>query len=155
MYASGVLKNFESFKFLGHSHCIQNDWEDVFTTAVEVTAVRSSYSPALGYKINLDQTIASFLSRAFPNPVQVKLQRHLNSSDSCSLPSHTVLLGQRNMQEAQISLLKTLRIPEDGREYELPPTLGSLPIYDGGALRGVLPVSMAAQGGLIVPMHGK
>lgn len=155
MYASGILKNFEGFKFLGHPSYIHNDWEDVFTTAVEVTTGRSSYSPALGYKINLGQTIASFFSRAFPNPVQVKLQRHFTNSDSCSLPSHTILLGQRNVQEAQISLLKTLRIPEDGREYELPPRLGFLPIYDGGALRAVLPVSMVAQGGLIVPMHGK
>jgi hypothetical protein len=59
------------------------------------------------------------------------------------------------MQEAQISLLRSLRVPEDGREYELPLGLGTLPIYDVKSLSGVLPVPMVAQGGLILPMHSK
>jgi hypothetical protein len=59
------------------------------------------------------------------------------------------------MQEAQISLSRSLRIPEDGRDYELPPGLGTFPIYDVRSFSGHLPVSMVAQGGLFLPMYRK
>ena len=82
------------------------------------------------------------------------MHRGFNSNDSRPLPSYTIFFGQRNTQGAQISLLRSLRVPEDGREYELPLGLGTLPIYSVGSLSEVLLVSMVAQGGLILPIHG-
>ncbi len=52
-----------------------------------------------------------------------------------------------------IEFQRTLRIPDDGRDYPLPPGLGSFPLrhLDDYAVR--LPESWRGRGGVIAPMH--
>jgi hypothetical protein len=102
----------------------------------------------------LDQTIAAFFSKAFPDPIQVKLRTHRASSDSENQPSHSIIVNHGNQAEAQISLIRTLRVPEDDMEYAMPKSLGTFPLYDVKSFSGELPTSMVAQGGLFVGMHG-
>jgi hypothetical protein len=48
---------------------------------------------------------------------------------------------------------RTLRVPEDGRIYPLPPGLGRLPIRPVTDLVGAESESMRARGGFVIPLH--
>jgi hypothetical protein len=52
-----------------------------------------------------------------------------------------------------VAFQRTLRVPEDGRVYPLPPGLGRLPIRAVEALSGTVPVELRRRGGFIVPLH--
>jgi hypothetical protein len=50
---------------------------------------------------------------------------------------------------------RTLRIPEDGRVYPLPPGLGRLPIRPVDELRGPGAEPWRARGGFVIPLHDR
>lgn len=150
----GTIDDFKSFKFADRKGVINSTWEDIFTTPVEVTSGRSCYNEDQGYKIHLDQTIAAFYSKAFPDPIQVKLRAHRASSGSEDQPSYSIMVNHGNQAEAQISPMRTLRVPEDDMEYAMPNSLGTFPLYDVKSFSGELPTPMVAQGGIFVGMHG-
>ncbi|MCY4542306.1 MAG: hypothetical protein OXB95_07930 [Rhodobacteraceae bacterium] len=52
-----------------------------------------------------------------------------------------------------IEFQRTLRIPDDGRTYPLPPGLGAFPIRHLDDYAANLPESWRKRGGVIVPMH--
>ncbi|CAG8902140.1 unnamed protein product [Penicillium egyptiacum] len=56
-------------------------------------------------------------------------------------------------QPMEVSLNRTLRVPEDGTTYNLPMWVGEFPIVETSALRDKLPSTMAERGGLVVPMY--
>jgi hypothetical protein len=56
-------------------------------------------------------------------------------------------------QPMEVSLNRTLRVPEDGTTYNLPMWMGEFPMVDTFALKDKLPSTMAAKGGLVVPMY--
>ncbi len=51
------------------------------------------------------------------------------------------------------SFQRTLRIPDDGRVYPLPPTLGAFPLRSVRDYSGNLPVSWQEQNGVFIPMY--
>jgi hypothetical protein len=48
---------------------------------------------------------------------------------------------------------RTLRIPDDEKDYPLPPGLGSFPLRHLDDFAGEVPASLLARGGVIMPMH--
>jgi hypothetical protein len=52
-----------------------------------------------------------------------------------------------------VSFHRTLRIPDDGLEYPLPPGLGTLPIFRVADYRDRLPASWQAVGGGFIPLY--
>ncbi len=52
----------------------------------------------------------------------------------------------------RISFPRTLRIPDDGRKYPLPPGLGEFPVRRVDEYVGSLPPQWAAKGGVLIPM---
>jgi hypothetical protein len=52
-----------------------------------------------------------------------------------------------------IRFMRTLRIPDDGRTYPLPPGLGEFPIYPVDDYAGRVPVSWQRNGGYFIPMY--
>jgi hypothetical protein len=54
--------------------------------------------------------------------------------------------------ECRVQLQRTLRIPDDGREYPLPPGLGPFPMRHLDDVASRMDPAMAARGGVIVPM---
>ena len=64
------------------------------------------------------------------------------------------MVNHGNQAEAQISPMRTLRVPEDDMEYAMPNSLGTFPLYDVKSFSGELPTPMVAQGGIFVGMHG-
>jgi hypothetical protein len=53
-----------------------------------------------------------------------------------------------------IALRRTVRVPDDGRSYNLPPNLGSFLLYDVNTYKDKLPVSVVQKGGFFMPIHG-
>lgn len=58
-------------------------------------------------------------------------------------------------QEArfQIDLMRTLRIPDDDKEYPLPPGLGRFPLRHIEDFKGKIPEKWSIRGGVILPMY--
>lgn len=55
--------------------------------------------------------------------------------------------------EARIEFQRTLRIPDDDRDYPLPPGLGPFPLRHLDDFADVLPPTCKKRGGVIMPMH--
>ena len=49
--------------------------------------------------------------------------------------------------------MRTIRVPEDGKEYSLPRGLKSFPLYDMQSFKSRLPTDLATQGGIFLPMY--
>ena len=52
-----------------------------------------------------------------------------------------------------ITLQRTLRIPDDGREWPLPPGLGNFPLRTVESLGDKAPAGMRQRGGIVVPIY--
>jgi hypothetical protein len=131
---------------------------DVFTTPVEVTSRRPCYDQSRGLKINRLQSIASFFSKAFPHPIEAKLHRTSgddNSTTFAKVSAACIAVGKGDDPDVLISFMRTVRVPEDSRNYDLPPGLGSFPMFDIRPFSSNLPPSMVAQGGLFLSMYRK
>lgn len=138
---------------------IRPTWVDVFTSQVQVTVGRPCYDTSRELKINHNQKIASFFSKTFPNPIQANLSRETRldeSSPFCHVASKSVTVSQGNAEpDLLISFMRTVRIPEDRKNYELPPGLGRFPLFDVRPFATRLPPSLVAHGGLYLPMYRK
>jgi hypothetical protein len=157
----GVWRVSESFKFSGHSSPISPKWVDVFTKPVEVISGRPCYDHSKGYKINLKQTLAEFFSKAFPLPVETNLfvdQAQIadtNNGSDAPHPATSVSVMTGDECGVSISFMRTLRIPEDGKNYPLPAGLGKLPLFNIQDFAHEVPPEMLAEGGIFLPMYRK
>ncbi|SPO07462.1 uncharacterized protein DNG_10156 [Cephalotrichum gorgonifer] len=145
------------FKFHGEKSAINDTWRDVFTSPVQVTAGRPCYDRHRGLAINQEQMIAAFFSRAFPDPLEAKLDWTNGSRDSknpfSQVSSGSITVGRMGDPQLLISFQRTVRIPEDSKNYNLPPGLGQLPLFNIYPFSGELPPGMVSQGGLFMPMY--
>lgn len=66
----------------------------------------------------------------------------MESSDRLNVGAHTVISFQR-----------TLRVPEDGREYPLPANMGTLPIYRIEDFADKVPPHWLEDGGFFIPLY--
>lgn len=55
----------------------------------------------------------------------------------------------------EISFRRTIRVPDDGKSYQLPPNLGKFPIYCIGDYADKLPVDLVRKGGVFIPIWRK
>lgn len=125
---------------------------------MQVTTGRPCYDKSRGLKINDQQSIASFFSKAFPSPIDAKLNsdaRYDDSTPFSKVASASISVGKGDNTYLHISFMRTVRIPEDGKNYNLPPDLGTFPLFDVQPFRHRLPPSIVAQGGLFLPMYRK
>lgn len=55
----------------------------------------------------------------------------------------------------KISFQRTVRVPDGDGESELPPSMGTFPLYSTTNYEDKLPLAMALKGGLFMPMYRK
>lgn len=139
---------------------VNETWMDVFTTPVEVTSGRPCYDKSKGLKIHRRQSIAAFFSKAFPRPIEVLPSRGAEEEDEeaenpppSGMSTNAVSAGRGDEKDLVISFMRTVRIPEDKKDYDLPPGLGTFPLFDVASFSERLPLNMVAQGGLFLPMY--
>ena len=66
-----------------------------------------------------------------------------------SLQEDRIKIGQR----FALSLMRTLRIPDDGKTYPLPPGLGRFPIHPVAEFADRLPAAWRERGGYFIPLY--
>ncbi|KAI0454754.1 hypothetical protein F5B21DRAFT_514460 [Xylaria acuta] len=143
----------QAFKFRGRSTPIADEWFDCFTVPVVVTKGRPCYKESLGYRINAHQSIASFLSRIFPDPMDAKIRRYPKWMQTSTGLSHSVAVGRDVFSSLQISFMRTVRVQGGQKSYLPPKGLGTFPLFNTQPYRDRLPPEAAAQGGLFLPMY--
>ncbi|RPB20365.1 ubiquitin-domain-containing protein [Terfezia boudieri ATCC MYA-4762] len=52
-----------------------------------------------------------------------------------------------------ISFHRTVRVPDDNKQHELPPNLGCFPLFNVAAFKSSLPQDMVEKGGMFLPMY--
>ena len=55
--------------------------------------------------------------------------------------------------ELKIMFQRTLRIPDDGKVYELPPGMGAFPLFQVDDFAEKVPSSWVEHGGVMLPMY--
>lgn len=66
------------------------------------------------------------------------------------------LVGERPYhQSLNIKFERTVRVADNGNASDLPPGLGTFPIYKTADYAATLPSSMAGKGGFMIPMYRK
>lgn len=56
-------------------------------------------------------------------------------------------------ESLEISFQRTIRVPDGDGDFELPPSMGTFPLYSVASYVDKLPTSMTLKGGLFFPMY--
>ena len=64
-----------------------------------------------------------------------------------------VRVSRGRMHQLDISFHRTLRVPDGKGDSELPPSMGTFPLYSVANYAESLPKDVAAKGGLFLPMY--
>ncbi|KAI0203059.1 hypothetical protein F4808DRAFT_458281 [Astrocystis sublimbata] len=145
----------KTFKFRGRSTPISDEWFDCFTSPVNVTKGNPCYRESFGYRINANQSIASFLGRVFPDPLYAKIRRYPKWMQEKTGLSHSVAVGRSDLSSLQVSFMRTVRVQEGRTSYkQLPPQgFGTFPLFNTQPYYDQLPSEAASKGGLFLPMY--
>jgi hypothetical protein len=82
--------------------------------------------------------------------LRVTLADQIDSSSAYN----SIRILQDDEKFLEVSLRRTVRVPDNGQAYDLPPDCGPFPIYSVNKFKHQLPTNMAAKGGLFMPMYG-
>ncbi|KDQ09070.1 hypothetical protein BOTBODRAFT_37317 [Botryobasidium botryosum FD-172 SS1] len=111
------------------------------TYTVHVTADQASSTAA----INIDQTLVEYYNRIFVPPHGEKDL----GLDEAVIEGYQVKV----YDDLGISFQRTIRVPDNGKQYPLPPGLGAFKLHNVADYARKLPASIVAQGGLFMSMY--
>lgn len=77
----------------------------------------------------------------------------LEQSSSYRKAKDTVRVSRGRTEQLDISFQRTIRVPDGKGDSELPPCMGTFPLYSVANYAEKLPKDMAAKGGLFLPMY--
>lgn len=141
------------YKIKGRDSAIMTEWKDCFTSCVKVTSGSSCYKDNLGYRINENQTLASFFSKIFPTSMEAKIRECPDCIRTSVDMSHSVFVGSKSASGSlHISFRRTERVPKGEKVYSPPEGLGTFPLFSTYDYRDKLPTNVASHGGLFFPM---
>ncbi|KAF8527726.1 hypothetical protein BDD12DRAFT_904027 [Trichophaea hybrida] len=115
---------------------------------VEITSAKSSFDHD-SLQINQDEPLVAFFNKSMPRETLTASLpgRQINNHSSDNL---TIQAGKNCLS---ISFERTVRVPDNGKTNNLPPGLGSFPLYNVADFSNVLPQEMAEKGGLFFAMY--
>ena len=67
--------------------------------------------------------------------------------------NNQIFFGDGSYEDFSLNFQRTLRIPEDGKTYPLPPGLGNFPVCRVEDYRDTVPQSWLKHGGVFIPMY--
>lgn len=88
-------------------------------------------------------------------PLRNELKVTLEDPKKSSSGHKTIRVTCGGGDNLDISLRRTVRVPDNGDAYDLPPDCGPFPIYSVKDYKSQLPKHMAVKGGLFVPIYDK
>ena len=79
----------------------------------------------------------------------------VNLSQSHAVPGAYSAIEARDADDKAltISLRRTIRVPDNGTSYDLPPDLGAFPIYNVLDHQAKLPPHLVKKGGAFIPIY--
>ena len=86
-------------------------------------------------------------------PLTVSLGRTHSNGNKESIEVSRAIGIRRIKQDLSLSFRRTVRVADNKSVNDLPPDLGSLPLYEVKNYESKLPGPMAAKGGFFFPMH--
>jgi hypothetical protein len=110
-----------------------------------ITDAPSGFSPEW-LDINIDQVLEQFYDIALRSDSTLKPVRMYKDGTKLTV------LDEYDGCSIDISLNRTLRVPEDGTIYNLPALFGPFPLLNVDLLQNKLPELMARKSGLLVPL---
>ncbi|CUS10525.1 unnamed protein product [Tuber aestivum] len=116
-----------------------NDFQSNAYT-IRVTSGPSNYSFAGGYRINEDESFISFFNASIAKSDPVEILK--TADDELSVDGGKL----------KISFQRSLRIPETGKAYDLPPEIAKFPLFNVKDFAKRMPGNMAAKGGVCMPL---
>jgi len=66
-----------------------------------------------------------------------------------------IRITQPRYAKLDITLRRTIRVPDNGDCFNLPPDMGAFPIFNVEQYRSSLPKSLVEKGGVFVPIYRK
>jgi hypothetical protein len=88
-----------------------------------------------------------------------KLRHDLNTRSYSSMlrsPGSSIMVDRAwPTSGLSISFQRTIRVSDNGSTNDLPPNLGSFPLFKASDYNETLPSQMAAKGGYFLPIHRK
>jgi hypothetical protein len=88
-------------------------------------------------------------------PFRSELKITLEDPKKSSSGHKTIRITYGGGDNLDISLRRTVRVPDNGTAYDLPPDCGPFPIYSVKDYNSQLPKQTVIKGGLFVPVYGK
>ncbi|CZT42531.1 related to ubiquitin/ribosomal protein S27a fusion protein [Rhynchosporium secalis] len=88
-----------------------------------------------------------------PTPISQQLNVSLKDPMRTSSGYKTIRVTYGGDHPLNISLRRTVRVPDNGSSYNLPPDCGPFPIYSVKQYKDKLPNSMSAKGGMFLPIY--
>lgn len=76
-----------------------------------------------------------------------------SNKTTCSLEGDRVVIKRTKGDQLSISFERTIRVPDTKKLSNLPPTLGSFPLYKIQDYASKLPAEMVKKGGLFMPVY--
>ncbi len=83
------------------------------------------------------------------------LQATLKQSSYFRNVKDVIEVKGKTHEKLKISFQRTIRVPDGEGDSELPPGMGTFPLYSVTNFKRKLPDAMAAKGGLFFPMYRK
>jgi hypothetical protein len=113
-----------------------------------ITDSQSGFTPEW-LKINRDHVLEQFYDIALRTDSTLKPTRMYKDATKLTV------LDEYDGSSIDISLNRTLRVPEDGNVYDHPALFGPFPLLNVDLLQDKLPDLMARKSGLLIPMFAR
>jgi hypothetical protein len=119
----------------------------VFTEPVAVTSGPSHFKKGR-FEINENETLASFFAAVNPSPVEIEL----TDKKGVAFPD-TLKVSSGKSHSFEMSFMRTVRVPDDGKVHNLPPGSGRFPLFNIASFADRVPEEMLSKGGVFLPIY--
>lgn len=82
-----------------------------------------------------------------------KMNCTLTKSSELVKANDAITVTGLSKEKLEISFHRTIRVPDGDGDSELPPSMGTFPLYSVANHKDKLPAAMALKGGLFLPMY--
>ena len=88
-------------------------------------------------------------------PALKMLTARLSGKETFRKANDTIDIKGKSHEVMKINFQRTIRVPDNQEANELPPALGTFPLYSVSQYQDRLPQDVLAKGGLFFPMYRK
>lgn len=88
-------------------------------------------------------------------PALKMLTASLSGKGSYRKANDTIDIKGKGHEVMKINFQRTIRVPDNQEDNELPPAMGTFPLYSVSQYQDRLPQDVSAKGGLFLPMYRK